>query len=275
MKFDTSNIVFSRPDNRRNIILPSYLTQKLSNYIGIHIGDGYLNINKRKNSKSVDYNIEYTGHEVDEIEFHEEYIVPLIRGLFNIEPYLRIGNKTTVRTYFRSKAILTFLKEVIGIPKGNKRDIEVPPIIINSNLKMKKSFLKGLFDTEGSMVFKKRYREKHYYPTISIGSQSKNLIKVVKVFLDEIGIKSCVCYNLRNYRNGKVNFEHQIDISGRKNLDIWMDKIGFNSSKHLTKYDVWKKFGFCPPNTNIIERRKILKGVVDINSYYGPVAQPG
>jgi len=42
--------------------------------------------------------------------------------------------------------------------------------------------------------------------------------------------------------------------------------------KHLTKYEIGKKYGFCPPNTTILERRNILKGVIDINSYYGAVA---
>lgn len=64
-----------------------------------------------------------------------------------------------------------------------------------------------------------------------------------------------------------------INLNGLSNLNLWFKEIGFNSSKHLTKYEIWKRFGFCPPNTNIIERRNILKGKININSYYqGPVA---
>ncbi|MBI2106952.1 hypothetical protein HYT57_03130 [Candidatus Woesearchaeota archaeon] len=49
---------------------------------------------------------------------------------------------------------------------------------------------------------------------------------------------------------------------------MWFNEIGFNSSKHLTKYDIWKRFGFCPPYTNILERQKILDETIDVNSYY-------
>ena len=108
-----------------------------------------------------------------------------------------------------------------------------------------------------------------------MASQSRNLIKISKDFLDCLGIPVCAIYNLKSLRNDKINIRHQIDINGKNNINTWFKVIGFNSSKHLTKYEIWKKFGFCPPNTNIVERRKILKGEIDINSYYGPVAQPG
>ena len=275
MKLDIPKIDFNKSDINRKVTIPTKMTQKLAYFIGVHVGDGCLNAYKRKTCNTIDYNVEYYGHEIDEAEFHKDYIAPLIKDLFNIKVWVYAGNKTTIRTSFRSKAVFYFLNRVIGLPAGSKRDMNVPSLIKSSNFRIKKAFLKGLTDTDGCISFKKRYKRRNYYPSIGINSQSKSLIIFVKFILDNLKINSCVCYNLRNYRNGKVNFEHQIDISGRKNLDIWMDKIGFNSSKHLTKYDVWKKFGFCPPNTNIIERRKILKGVVDINSYYGPVAQPG
>jgi len=47
-----------------------------------------------------------------------------------------------------------------------------------------------------------------------------------------------------------------------------MEKIGFNSTKHLTKYEVWKKFGYCPPNTNIRQRKQILEGNLKIEDFY-------
>jgi len=37
-----------------------------------------------------------------------------------------------------------------------------------------------------------------------------------------------------------------------------MNFIGFNNPVHITKYQIWKKFGFCPPNTNLQHRIRIL-----------------
>ena len=272
MKLDSSKVEFSKNDIERNVKIPSYLTNELAYYIGIHVGDGCLNMYKRKTCNTTDYNLEYSGHAIDESEFHKDYIIPPIKELFNIDPWTGIGKKTTIKTYFRSKAVFTFLSNVVGLPVGSKRDIEIPTLIKMSDLEIKKFFLKGLFDTDGCMTFKKARKQRHYYPSINLASQSKNLIEIVKIFLDYFGIPASASYDLNGVRNGKVNTKHQIDIHGRDNVDKWFKEIGFNSSKHLTKYEIWKKFGFCPPYTNIIERQKILKGIVDINSYYDPVA---
>ena len=273
--FDLSKVEFSENDIKRNVIIPSKLTPELAYFIGIHVGDGCLYLYKRKTCRTIDYNLSYYGHEIDELEFHKNYILPLIKRLFNIDVWIKTGHKGVIELCFRSKAVFYFLSRVIGLPVGSKKDIDVPHIIKEADIDIKKAFLRGLADTEGCLTFKKRNKEKHYYPAISIGLQSKNLIYSVKRLLDYLKIDSCVFYNLKSKRNGKINIKHQIELNGEKNIDVWFKILGFNSSKHLTKYSVWKNFGFCPPYTNIIERRKILKGEIDINSYYGPVAQPG
>lgn len=38
----------------------------------------------------------------------------------------------------------------------------------------------------------------------------------------------------------------------------------FHNPVHLTKYDIWKKFGFCPPRTKLQQRIDILEGKIDI-----------
>lgn len=52
IKFDVSGIDFSWADKRKGIILPTELTPKLAEIIGIHIGDGslYLSSISRKRS---------------------------------------------------------------------------------------------------------------------------------------------------------------------------------------------------------------------------------
>lgn len=59
-----------------------------------------------------------------------------------------------------------------------------------------------------------------------------------------------------------------INLNGRNNLVNWMKNIGFRNPKHLTKYSIWKKFGFCPPNTTILERRQILRDDIDPLTFY-------
>lgn len=274
MKLDISKMEFSKTDMKNNLKIPSRLTPELGYLVGIHIGDGSMNIYRRKDGYN-SHLIGYSGHLIDEEEFHLKIIGPIFRKLFNKKINLRFDrrkNHSCIYSYTNSKGLITFFNRVIGIPLGPKKDIHIPEIIKNSNRKIRKEFIKWLGDTEFSLVFKKRYRDKHYYPVINFSTQSKKLQKDVIEILKELGFSPYFISDYKRYRNGKRLFINMIGLNGKNNMNLWMKEIGFNSTKHLTKYQVWKKFGFCPSKTNILERQKILKGEMDINSFYGAVA---
>ena len=231
-----------------------------------------MNIYKRKGCKSIGYRATYSGHEIDERDFHEEFVVSLIAKLFNKKTKIRIGTKTTILTELNSKAIVTFLNRAIGLPLGSKKDIRIPTMIRHSKERIKGSFLRGLADTDFSLSFKKRHRIFHYYPSINFVSESRSLVQSVGKLLKKYNIPFSIQFDAKRVRNETITTRSDINIYGKNNVERWMKLIGFNSPKHLTKYEIWKKYGFCPPNTTILERRNILKGVIDINSYYGAVA---
>jgi len=64
-----------------------------------------------------------------------------------------------------------------------------------------------------------------------------------------------------------------IEVCYGINVKKWFNIIGSNNPKHITKFLVWKKYGFCPPRTTIKERQKFLKGVSDPFSYYAGVGE--
>ena len=43
-----------------------------------------------------------------------------------------------------------------------------------------------------------------------------------------------------------------------------MDLVGIKNPVKFTRYLIWKKFGFCPPNTTLQQRQDILNGKLDI-----------
>lgn len=49
-----------------------------------------------------------------------------------------------------------------------------------------------------------------------------------------------------------------VNISGKKNLAIWLKEVGFKNPVHITKLQVWQKFGACPQNTTIEQRKALL-----------------
>ena len=59
-------------------------------------------------------------------------------------------------------------------------------------------------------------------------------------------------------RNKPYNESYAIEINGKERLNKWLKKIGFSNKKHLTKIDVWKRLGYCLPNTSLEERYEIL-----------------
>jgi hypothetical protein len=62
---------------------------------------------------------------------------------------------------------------------------------------------------------------------------------------------------LKRYAKRFIIFE--IEIYGKKNLELWMNHIGFSSYNTLTRYFVWRETGILPKNTDINDRIKILK----------------
>jgi hypothetical protein len=49
-----------------------------------------------------------------------------------------------------------------------------------------------------------------------------------------------------------------VRLNGILMLEKWMNEIGSRNAKHLTKYLVWKKEGFCPSNTTLEVRLRTL-----------------
>ena len=65
----------------------------------------------------------------------------------------------------------------LGIKSGSKLNIEIPRYILN-NKSLSRRFLRGLFDTDGSIYFEKNRSAKmpiHNRPNIKLGTVSRNL----------------------------------------------------------------------------------------------------
>lgn len=255
MKFDLTKVQFSNNDIRLGIKVPEYLTEDLAYFLGFHVGDGYMKIEKRK--YKVDYRMHYDGHHINEFLWYNDFIKPLIKNLFNKDIDVRKTTRGTVRIFFRSKGILTFLNDCCGLSLSPKTNIDIPQVIKNSNNKIKAKFLKGLMDTDFSLVFKKRT-----YPVIELTTGSRPLYNSLKVLLGDFRFKFYSTIR-ETERKGTKIWAHHIQINGKENLQKWMNEIGFSSYNHLTRYLVWKEIGFLNPGTDINERIKILndKGI--------------
>ena len=149
IKFDLSKVEFSRNDLRLGIKVPKYLTEELAYFMGFHVEDGCMTINKRDHA--IDYCLQYEGHKINEDKFYKEILGPLIKKIFCKE--ISISNNRTA-ICFRSKVIVSFLNCCCQITLSPKKNIVVSEIVFNSPNNIKQSFLRGLADTDFSLVFK-------------------------------------------------------------------------------------------------------------------------
>ena len=251
MKLEISSIDFSKNDIKNEIKLPKTLNKDLAHFLGIHLGDGHLQKGK------YNYRAYYNGHWINEYEWYNDYLSKLILKLFNKEVYPSKGHNS-VQMVICSKAIHSYLNKVCNLPIGSKKDCDIPDIIKHASPQIKKSFLRGMADTDFSLVFKNRHKKINYYPVIDYGTPNKTLRDSIVTILEELGFQ-VHCGDRIQVRKGKRHSNSYFQINGTKALEKWMKEIGFTNFNQLTKYWVWQRQGHLPPKTNVNDRIKILK----------------
>lgn len=119
--------------------------------IGALVGDGYISDRcKSKKYLSKDYRISI---EISDTKYLEEVLFTLFTNVVSTKsvPKRRIRNGKKESSYFmiRNKNFYYFFTKEIGLIAGRKEGLVVPPKIMNSNAKIKRNFVAGLFDTDG------------------------------------------------------------------------------------------------------------------------------
>lgn len=245
------------------------ISPELSEVCGIHAGDGYLRMRGSKGE------LDISGH-LEEKEYYDEHVVPLFNKVFNLNLKGRKFSRGTYGFVVYNKKIAEFFNE-LGFPFGKKSTIvKVPEKILDSKSHVLYArFLRGLFDTDGHLGFKKSYgkyilfkRTRHHYPLINLTTVSKLLARNISFILKEIGIKHFIySYQPKDLRD---NYKYVVIISGKDRLDKWINQISIKNPVKLSRFLVWKKFGFCPTHTTLKQREDILNGKLDIYSIKGP-----
>jgi len=264
-----TEISCSTKDKKTKIILPSVLNQELAEFVGIVIGDGHLAHQIRKTSKF--YSLRISCNLTEDVSHFNLVINPIFEKLFNSSlSIIQSKGKNYFIAVKCSKSIVQFLNVNFNIPIGNKTcNISMPENIIQSERGILASFIRGLADTDFSLSFK---RKNYYndYPVIKGSLQSKILIQQLYTSLIALGFTPyLVLYESNMDKRFNKNYErHSIYLSGKANLERWISLIGFNNPRLFTKYLVWKKFGFCPPNTTLEQRKQMLAGKLEPRLFY-------
>jgi DNA-binding transcriptional regulator WhiA len=201
------------------------LNEDLAEEIGIHVGDGSMNIY----GKTYAYTL--ACHHIDDKEFMEQHIVRLYQKIYNLNIKLRPWSKGTYGFRVNSKEMLNFKNKILGLPLGNKKSIIIPKQIIEDD-SLTKSFLRGFFSTDGSInTF--LANKKSIYPRLEMCNVSIDLMHQIQEILKRKGFRTSMWKINRNKANWNEGL--RLAMTGYEMLYKWNKEIGFINPKHSKK----------------------------------------
>lgn len=236
------------------------ITPELAEICGIHAGDGYLRIRERNKGE-----VDISGN-IEEQEYYDSHVVPLFNKVFGMKIEGKLFSRGTYGLVCYKKSVRETLI-ALGFPSGPKSEtVKVPNKIINSRNKiLYTKFLRGFLDTDGNISFTRKTGkyskfklENNCYPVVSITTISPKMANQIKFMLDFLKIKSFTYHHHSKKQLEKDSY--RVIVSGKERLEKWMKLIGSKNPGKITRYLVWKKHGFCPPNTTLQQRKEILNG---------------
>ena len=218
------------------------MTTRFAYFLGVLLGDGSLGGLLRPT-------VYLVGHLIDERDYYDRVIIPLMAGLFNVSPYsyVRKGQQAYA-THFKSKRVVEFLASTLGFPTHGSAKF-IPVALLRGSGGVIKALICGLFDSDGCLVFSKKHREIYSYPTIEIKNVSKSMILEIVGILRELGFRASMRKSAESWVAA---------VNGDVQVDQWMKRIGSRNIKHLSKYLLWKRQGSVQPHTHTPQRLELL-----------------
>jgi len=194
--------------NARVISIPE-LSGDLAEFCGIMLGDGHIGPAQIFITVNVKTDAAYIA-----------YVQDLLERVFRFRPRLTaVKNASTVDLYVTSAYLVRELRK-IGLHSTNKvRDqVGIPEWIITS-AEHKRRFLRGFFDTDGSI-----YRLKHFNAVqMSFSNLSVPLLEGTRQLLLDLG------YHPSRFSG------HSVCLTRQEDIRAYIREIGFGNLKHLRR----------------------------------------
>jgi len=220
------------------------ISKEFSELIGAFVGDGWISQGNTGKTLVI------SGSPKDEKEYYER-----IRYLF--EMVFEAEVRPRHFEYWKTFGIMVCKKNIInefikvGLPVGHKSSIVDAPKQIIDNSFLHIPFIRGFFDTDGCIYFKKSYnfnaskwqKSCRHRPVILLCSTSKRLIDSLDAMLRLIDFK---------FRHEKPQLPgkrskhtaYRLTLEGKKNAERFFDIIKPKNLKHINKFNLWLKQGF-------------------------------
>ena len=234
--------------------------------LGVHYGNGSLFDDRRWGKAGFDI----YGDLYDDQPYLEFHVSKLIEHAYGIKPrsYVHPRSATLILRTLSRDALST--KENAGLCPGRKIHLRLPGFLQESKSpKTFATFLRGLVDIEGSLRFRKQFRDRHYYPVLECEMGDSPFIGTLHRMLSELGMP--VAFRARVPRTEALTRRAKASfyVSGWVGISAWLERFGLVNAKHLSKLLIVQKYGYCPPHTSLDERLAIIAGEINPDSFYG------
>ncbi|MGV8169704.1 MAG: LAGLIDADG family homing endonuclease [Candidatus Nanoarchaeia archaeon] len=201
------------------------LNEKIAEEIGIHAGDGSMNIY----GKTYAYTL--ACHHLDDKEFMDNYVIPLYEKIYGLKIKPKIWSKGAYGFRVSCKEMIKFKHEILGLPLGSKETITIPKQILD-NKQFTTAFLRGFFSTDGS-INSFLANKKTIYPRLEMCNISIELMQQINHILKNRGFRTSIWRINKNKGNWKEGL--RLAVTGYEMLDKWNKEIGFINPKQRRK----------------------------------------
>ncbi len=185
------------------------------------MGDGNLWTNNRK------YEVTITGNKETDLLCLDN-LYSYIHDTIKRKPYYRVMGRGLRLTIY-SKKFFKFLTIEMDIPSGKSKRSSGIPSLIYSNPLLLRRFIRGMFDTDGSIFTSKKPGALNY-PTLEISNSNLILLSGIHEFLIQDGFSS----NFRKTSKGG----YKVSLYGRRMLEKWNLSIGSSNPYKIARINL-------------------------------------
>lgn len=213
-RLNIPSIPESKPNflnKKKGLTFPNF-SDKLAEFFGIMLGDGHLAsgqiwvaINNNTDRK------------------YRPYVRDLLKSLFGVDPGCSYRKKEDMKNLFLSSVDLIRYLEGKGLYATNKvkAQVDIPSWILKKD-SYKKSFLRGFFDTDGS-IYSLRFGVQ-----MAFTNRALPLLKSTRDILISLG-----------YSPSKIS-RYRVYLTRKPDLYKYITEIGFGNPKHLERAKIFK-----------------------------------
>lgn len=219
---------------------PNVLTEELALIMGYLVGDGTMTYPNEIVFSNVDEDILKNFH-----NFFTSLGLQVKKKKGDNCDY-RVGG-SYIREYFRQ----------LGLKQVNAYNKEIPPTILEAPKEIIVSFLKGLYDTDGSV----------FGEFVQFSTASEKMSRQLQTILLNFGVVST---RIKKYNKKFKTYHYVLDITG-KDIEVFYKEVGFGCKRKQEKLKqiVNNKQGKYNTNKDIIpyQHKLVQQFVTDVKPY--------